>query len=268
MHSKRIIQPTKDTMDKKPYYISVCSQKGGVGKSTFTVLLASLLHYRLGRRVLVADCDFPQWSIEEQRRRELEILDRVDGYKLMMIRQFKASGRKIWPLLAAGPTTALRNVEEFLVKSAEPYDYVLFDLPGTTAIPGVLPLIAQLDRVFIPLKADKIVMESSITFARTLTESFIPNKYARIRGVHLFWSMIDARERTSLYAEYEQALLRFRLPLLHSRIPQRARFGRELLPGGGPVSRSTLFAPERAFAAESSLEALAREVCTITEEQA
>lgn len=253
-------------MEKNPYLISVCSQKGGVGKSTFTVLLASLLHYRLGQRVLVADCDFPQWSIEEQRRRELELLDRSDYYKLMMIRQFKATGRKIWPLLAVGPTTALQCVEEFIAQAAEPYDYVLFDLPGTTAIPGVLPLIAQLDRVFIPLRADKIVMESSITFARTLQESFIPNKYARIRGVHLFWSMIDARERTTLYTEYEQALDRLHLPLLRSRIPQRTRFGREPLSGGGPISRSTLFAPERAFAAECSLDALVREVCTITQE--
>ena len=78
-------------MKNKPHFISICSQKGGVGKSTFTILLAGMLHYRLGRRVVVADCDYPQWSILEQRRRELEILDRSDYYKLMMIRQYKAS---------------------------------------------------------------------------------------------------------------------------------------------------------------------------------
>lgn len=50
-------------MENKTHYISICNQKGGVGKSTFTVLVASLLHYRFGRRVLVADCDYPQWSI-------------------------------------------------------------------------------------------------------------------------------------------------------------------------------------------------------------
>ena len=47
-------------MKEKNVFFSVCSQKGGVGKSTFTVLLASWLHYVLGRDVLVVDCDAPQ----------------------------------------------------------------------------------------------------------------------------------------------------------------------------------------------------------------
>ena len=45
-------------MDKQPVFFCVCSQKGGVGKSTFTILLASWLHYALGRDVLVVDCDY------------------------------------------------------------------------------------------------------------------------------------------------------------------------------------------------------------------
>ncbi len=51
--------------------IAVCNQKGGVGKSTFTVLIASYLHYNMGHDVLVMDCDYPQWSIHAQREREL-----------------------------------------------------------------------------------------------------------------------------------------------------------------------------------------------------
>ncbi|WP_410518319.1 ParA family protein, partial [Alistipes sp.] len=38
--------------------ISICNQKGGVGKSSLTVLLASYLHYTLGHDVLVMDCDY------------------------------------------------------------------------------------------------------------------------------------------------------------------------------------------------------------------
>ena len=38
--------------------ISICHPKGGVGKSTFTVLLASYLHYTLRHDVLVVDCDY------------------------------------------------------------------------------------------------------------------------------------------------------------------------------------------------------------------
>ena len=40
------------------FCLSVCNQKGGVGKSTFTVLLASCLHYTVGHDVLVVDCNY------------------------------------------------------------------------------------------------------------------------------------------------------------------------------------------------------------------
>lgn len=46
-------------MENTPVSIAVCNQKGGVGKSTFTVLLACYLHYTLQRDVLVVDCDYP-----------------------------------------------------------------------------------------------------------------------------------------------------------------------------------------------------------------
>ncbi len=251
----------------KPHFISICSQKGGVGKSTFTILLAGMLHYRLGRRVVVADCDYPQWSILEQRRRELEILDRSDYYKLMMIRQYKATGRKIWPVLECRAATALTTVKTFLDSTDEEYDYVFFDLPGTTATKGVLPLIAGLERIFIPLKADKMIMESSVTFARTIAESFIPSEKSEIKGVHLFWSMIDRRERTPLYDLYEKALAAFGLPMMQTNIPQRLRFSKELRPEGGAICRSTLFPGERSFVAECCLDSLCAEICKIVEEE-
>lgn len=71
--------------------ISICNQKGGVGKSSLTVLLASYLHYTLGHDVLVMDCDYPQWSVHAQRERELSVLENSKYYKLMLIRQFKAT---------------------------------------------------------------------------------------------------------------------------------------------------------------------------------
>ena len=50
-------------MQQEPLCIAFASQKGGVGKSTLTVLAASWLHYLHGIRVAVVDCDYPQHSI-------------------------------------------------------------------------------------------------------------------------------------------------------------------------------------------------------------
>lgn len=90
-------------MEHTPIRVSVCSQKGGVGKSSLTVLVASWLHYVMKRNVLVVDCDFPQWSIHTQRERELHVLEHSDYFKLMLLRQFRSSQRKLWPVVKTTP---------------------------------------------------------------------------------------------------------------------------------------------------------------------
>ena len=52
---------------KTPLYVAFSTQKGGVGKTTFTVLTASYLHYLKGYDVAVVDCDYPQHSIAGMR---------------------------------------------------------------------------------------------------------------------------------------------------------------------------------------------------------
>ena len=54
-------------MSRQCVFIALSNQKGGVGKSTMTVLLASYFHYVMGKRVAVVDCDYPQFSIQSLR---------------------------------------------------------------------------------------------------------------------------------------------------------------------------------------------------------
>ena len=58
----------------KTVFIAFSSQKGGVGKSTFTTLTASILHYRLGYNVVVFDADFPQHSLIKMKERDLKMV--------------------------------------------------------------------------------------------------------------------------------------------------------------------------------------------------
>ena len=54
---------------KETKFIAFSTQKGGAGKTTLTVLTASYLHYVRGLNVGVVDCDFPQFSIVDMRKR-------------------------------------------------------------------------------------------------------------------------------------------------------------------------------------------------------
>lgn len=260
---KEIIR-THNHMRHNPVNLSICNQKGGVGKSTFTVLLASWLHHILGRNVLVVDCDYPQWSIAAQRDRELAVLEHSDYYKLLMVRQFRQAQRKIWPIVKSNVESAAANVQQAL----EQYDadIILYDLPGTVATDGVIGVLSSLDYLFVPMKADKVVMESTLSFANILHRTAVQNPKVPLQRVSLFWTMIDRRERTPLYDQYEKAINHLGIPLLETQIPYRSKFNKELLVDCEGVGRSTLLAAERTFAHDAKIDCLAKEILSIITE--
>ena len=148
-------------MDKKPISISFANQKGGIGKSTLTILAASWLRYVRGLNVLVVDCDFPQNSIVELREREKKAVMKNDAYKLMLQRQFERLQKKAYPVIRSTPENAENDVQVFLASESEPYDVVLYDLPGTMGTKGVIYTISLLNYLFIPMRADRLVMQST-----------------------------------------------------------------------------------------------------------
>lgn len=90
-------------MEKKNLCIAFSTQKGGAGKTTLTVLVASYLHYVKGYDVAVVDCDYPQYSIAEMRERDLRMATDDDYYKSMAYEQFTRLGKKMYPVIRAFP---------------------------------------------------------------------------------------------------------------------------------------------------------------------
>ena len=83
-------------MKKETLYVAFSTQKGGVGKTTFTVLVASYLYYLKGHNVAVVDCDYPQHSISAMRKRDAEQVNGDDYYKQLAFSQFNTTS---WWLL-------------------------------------------------------------------------------------------------------------------------------------------------------------------------
>ena len=58
----------------KEIFISIANQKGGVGKSTLTTIIANLLHFEHGYTIAVVDCDSPQASTADLRDFEIKVI--------------------------------------------------------------------------------------------------------------------------------------------------------------------------------------------------
>jgi cellulose biosynthesis protein BcsQ len=233
------METTKETLK-----ISFATQKGGVGKSTMTTLLASVLHYRLGYNVVVMDCDFPQHSLTKIRERDKKTIIQNDYHKKAALKQFQEIAKKAYPIIKCKAETALDMASEYIKKSAVEPDVIFFDLPGTANTKGVLTTLKKMDFIFSPITADRLVVESTLGF----TKAFLGLPQTEDNNVKqklwLFWNQVDGRERTGLYEAYQRVIEKLDLSIMETRIMDSKRFRKEGEDTSGYVFRSSLLAPE------------------------
>lgn len=248
---------------KHELLIAVASQKGGVGKSVFTVLLASVLHYRKGFRVAVVDCDSPQHSIALMRERDIESVMKNDDLKVNLHYQHERIQKPAYPVIKSDPEKAVKDLRRYMDEKGEVFDIVLFDLPGTLRSEGVIRTVAAMDYIFVPLKVDNIVMQSSLEFASVLEEELIARKNCNLKGIRLFWNMVDKRSRKDAYDAWNLVIHKMGLRLLASRIPNTLRYNKEIDPVHKGIFRSTLFPPDPRQEKGSGLPELVEEICHV-----
>ncbi|MFI3333576.1 MAG: ParA family protein [Rikenellaceae bacterium] len=248
----------------KTQHIAFSTQKGGAGKTTLTVLLASYLHYVKGYKIAVLDCDYPQHSIVEMRGRDVDNVKRIEYYRKRAYEQFTNSGKKAYIVEGADADSALMKADA-LVSNNPDLDFIFFDLPGTMNSDGLVRVLSSMDYIFTPITADKVVLDSSIRFASTINEKMISVSETFIKGIYMFWNMVDRRERREIYDAYEQALSELGIPIMETTIPDSKRFRRELSEINRQIFRSTLFPADRALYKASRIEEFSMEFLRITE---
>ena len=248
--------------EKTPLYVAFSTQKGGVGKTTFTVLAASYLYYLKGYDVAVVDCDYPQHSIAGMRKRDAEQVGADEDYKRMAYEQFTRLGKKAYPVLCSSPEKAIATADEHIAAGHVP-DIVFFDLPGTVNSEGVINSLAGMDYIFTPIIADRVVMESSIVFAKVINEHFISMGKGNVKAIHLVWNMVDGREKSELYSLYTDVCAELALPILKTALPDSKRFRKETARERKAVFRSTVFPADKTLVRGSNLDLLVDEILEI-----
>lgn len=250
-------------MKKKPVFIAFSTQKGGVGKTTFTVLAASYLHYVCGYNLIVVDCDYPQFSINAMRQRDAQGLERNPSLQELAFAQFSDGSKSTYTILCSTADTAVETVREYLETNEPDTDFVFFDLPGTINNDGVVNTLSGMDYVFTPISADRISLESTLSFASVIKTGITDNPQTENKGIYLFWNMVDGREKTPLYALYETVIAELGLPLLPTAVPNTTRYKKEATDNGATLFRSTIFPPSRTLLRGSKLKELVEDILNI-----
>jgi cellulose biosynthesis protein BcsQ len=134
---------------KEPKFVAFSTQKGGAGKTTLTVTMASYLYYCMGLKIIVVDCDYPQYSINDMREREKMLLELSPSFKKTFSDTLLRTKLKPFPVLVCPPEEAMKKVRD-LIEEGEDVDIVFFDLPGTVNNRGVVNVVNCMDMVVVP----------------------------------------------------------------------------------------------------------------------
>ncbi len=191
--------------------IAIANQKGGVGKTTTSINLASCLA-ELGKRVLIIDSD-PQGNTSsglgvdkdeleytfydlllenatfEQVKIELDFFEKLH----ILPSNIELSGAEIELVSKENREYLLKNI---LDNVKEGYDYILIDCPPSLNMLTVNALTAA-DTILVPLQCEYYALEglSQLLYTINLVQQKL-NPSLKIEGV--VFTMYDARTNLSL----------------------------------------------------------------------
>jgi chromosome partitioning protein len=170
-------------MAHRPHIIAVASQKGGVGKSTTAVNLATALA-AAGRPVLLVDCD-PQGNASATVG--FGLIEHGDGGTHQLLLHGAAREGALWqtriPNLAVAPAgLSLAGIEADLAARSDSHtllsdalrtlpgavDYVVIDCPPSLGLLTINALMAA-ERVLVPLPCDLHALQSLHQLDHNLT---------------------------------------------------------------------------------------------------
>ena len=251
----------------KEIFVAFATQKGGIGKSTLTALAASYLHNVKGCNVAVVDCDDPQHSIHGLREHEMALIDSSTYFKALACDHFRRIKKNAYTIVKSNAVNALDDAERMIATEDVKPDVVFFDMPGTLRSNGVIKTLSQMDYIFTPLSADRFVVESTLKFVTMFRDRLMTTGQAKTKGLYLFWTMVDGRERNDLYGIYEEVIAEMGFPVLSTRLPDSKKFRRDLSEERKSVFRSTIFPMDTSLLKGSGIREFSEEISDIIRPQ-
>lgn len=206
--------------------ISFFSAKGGTGKTTFNMLLASYLKYEKGQRVMLLDFDAPEYNLSFCRKRELagvkEAVDESALYPIEAVRDLSEGN--------------LATVAGMVRKMEGVLDYVVMDFKGSFLSGDPVCVMAEagvLDMVVIPVELDAMIVASMKSLALLFKENG--------QQALLFFNRVHGKERPTQYEAVRRWFEEHGCRVARSQV--KGNIGMKREQGEGHFVRSTLCFP-------------------------
>jgi chromosome partitioning protein len=219
--------------------ISIINQKGGVGKTTTVINLASALSQQ-GKKILVIDLD-PQGNattglgLSNVEQSDGTIYGVLNGTKLIseVIKKTKfenldvvtsnvdLSGLEVETAGDADRAFILKvKLAAYLNDSSGLYDYILIDCPPSLSLLTVMALVSS-NSLLVPLQTEFFALEGLTQLMKTIERIKVNlNPELEIRGILL--TMYDRRNKLSSQVEQE-ARNYFKEKVYQTVIPRNVR---------------------------------------------
>ena len=191
-------------MSKEPLFVAVSNQKGGVGKSALTVVLASYFHFEKNLNVAIIDCDSPQHSLVRMRERDKKAAANSAYYQQLLLQQWERVQKKAYPIVGSTAEKA-REAADKLAASGD-YDLIFVDLPGTVESTGVFRTIVNMDYVLTPTTPDLIIMQSTLAFSTTVLDYVRNMKDVPLKDILFFWNRLKKRSNVEIFKSYSEVM--------------------------------------------------------------
>lgn len=197
--------------------ISCAGEKGGCGKTTLNIILATNLALLYGKKVVLIDMDDPQYSVFKKRKRDMRRLSADERENL-----------KIYPV----ERSTVATLDQWIRKYYGKVDYIIIDFPGNLNEEMVHGLL-YIEHLFIPFFLDELEIDSTAIFYKTLESNFLHNEDRVLRSVNLFFNryeLVKSNKFNAIRQTFEKAGMPIMEEVVMDRTVYRERYRNTIYP--------------------------------------